>query len=433
MNVHKSILKIGGGFIVATVLLVCASLEAIDVMGDYLELLSKSSNGKGGNWTSLEADLDSSGNLAVFMSAADNLVDRDNNGVNDIFLHNAKTEQTTRISTDSLGNELDDASFNPTISGNGAVAAFEVYDDSFGSNTEIFTKDLNTGKLEKISVSYLGSSPDAPSWKPATGNAGNIIAYQSWASNIVQNDNNGTVDIFAYDRRTQTNVRVSVDSSGNEGDGWSYPPEVSPDERFVVFSSDATNLSSSGISGVFLHDLASGTTRHVSPTTDGKNPTKYISASDVSAFGSLVVFSSQAKNLVLGDTNGVSDVFLHNVNTGETRILSRSATGQLGNGSSYSPTITADGRYVAFSSSATNLVANDTNGQSDIFVVRVADSAIAMVNVTMLTGSQGDLSSFAPQIAPKGDWIAFGSYADNFSSIDADSTYDIFRALNLLK
>ena len=204
------------------------------------------------------------------------------------------------------------------------------------------------------------------------------MAFVSGATNLVTGDTNGKSDVFVHDRQNGTTTRVSVDSAGNQASGYagSSAPSISADGRFVAFVSDATTLvagDTNGKSDVFVHDRQSGTTTRVSVDSAGGQANYDSWEVSISADGRFVAFTSGATNLVAGDRNGQSDVFVHDRQNGTTTMVSVDSAGVQANGSADfiptgSPSINADGRFVAFYSSANKLVGGDTNGQPDVFV-----------------------------------------------------------------
>jgi Tol biopolymer transport system component len=193
---------------------------------------------------------------------------------------------------------------------------------------------------------------------------------KSLASNLVAGDTNGTYDIFVRDRQTGETRRVSVSSAGAGANEHSRNPTLSADGRFVSFSSRASNLvagDTNRAEDVFVHDRQTGETQRVSVTSAGEEADRS-SVGTISADGRYVGFSSSAANLVAGDNNAAEDVFVHDRQSGETRRLSFGSTGAEANDYSNSPVISADGRFVAFPSFASNLVPVDTNRTMDIFV-----------------------------------------------------------------
>jgi Tol biopolymer transport system component len=201
------------------------------------------------------------------------------------------------------------------------------------------------------------------------------VAFESFATNLVGmgNDNNGFFDVFVHDRQTGTTTRVSVDSAGAEGDGDSSSCSISGDGRYVAFISDATNLlgvgnDNNGFFDVFVHDRQTGETTRVSVDSagiEGDNNSNFPSISDD---GRYVAFESDADNLVADDNNGSTDVFVHDRQTGATTRVSVDLAGVEDIGDSNNPSISADGSSVTFQSDADDLVAGDTNFAPDIFV-----------------------------------------------------------------
>ena len=165
--------------------------------------------------------------------------------------------------------------------------------------------------------------------------------------------------------------RVSVSSAGAQGDSGSFHPAVSADGRFVAFASNATNLvggDTNAVSDVFVRDRKTHKTKRVSVSSAGAQGNDLSESASISADGRFVAFESVATNLVGNDTNGFDDVFVRDRSTGKTRRVSLDSAGVQGNGDSEEPSISADGRFVGFDSLATDLVGNDTNGFEDVFV-----------------------------------------------------------------
>src|ERR1035437_8563922 len=197
------------------------------------------------------------------------------------------------------------------------------------------------------------------------------------------------------------------------GNGDSVSPVISADGRFVLFSSSANNLvpGDSGQLGldVFLRDRASNTTTLVSANFSGTGGGNGNSTSgQVSTNGRYVVFQSDSSDLLLGDTNGVSDIFVRDLQAGTNILVSVTSDGSWGNGASTDPVMTPDGRFVAFISAASNLASNDTNGISDIFVRDLLNGTTTVVSV----GVTNTNASFSPPvITPDGRYVAFASTA----------------------
>jgi Tol biopolymer transport system component len=284
---------------------------------------------------------------------------------------------TTRVSVDSAGTQANGESTVPTISANGRFVSFEsvatnlVADDTSVMN-DIFMHDLKTGETTRVSVNSEGGEGNGGSQLPKLSADGRSVVFISGATNLVAGDTNGFDDVFVHDRRTGTTTRVSVNSAGIQANNNSDDPTMSADGRFVAFNSAATNLVAGDTNGTldaFVHDRRTGTTTRVSVDSAGTQANGDSFFPALSANGRFVAFVSGATNLVADDTSGMEDVFVHDRRTGTTTRVNVDSAGTQANGDSIGlPSLTADGRSVAFSSEATNLVAGDTNGALDIFV-----------------------------------------------------------------
>ena len=278
-------------------------------------------------------------------------------------------QTTERVSVSSSGTQGNKASSYPAISWDGLHVAFEsdasnlVLGDAWGFK-DAFVHDRLTGNTKLVSKDSSGNQGYGASTTVSVSEDGNYVAFVSYASNLVPDDTNGVSDIFVRDRQASTTERVSVDSSGNEGNGHSQDPSISGDGRYVAFSSYATNLVPGDSNGVqiYVHDRQTGATEQVSVDASGNAGNDDSNGPSISGDGRYVAFYSDATDLVPGDTNGRSDVFVHDRQTGTTERVSVDSSGNQGSSHSLSPSISVDGRYVAFHSKASNLVPGDTNG-----------------------------------------------------------------------
>jgi Tol biopolymer transport system component len=258
---------------------------------------------------------------------------------------------------------------------------------------------------------------------------GRYAAFWSTASNLVPNDTNGVADVFVRDRTLHTTTRVSVDSSGAEANGASTDPAVSVDGRYIVFTSAATNLvagDTNGKTDIFLRDTVSGTTVRVSTDTNGIEANGDNARPDISADGRFIVWHGTASNLAPQDTNATQDVFVKDTITGATNCLSIDPAGVSGNAFSGNPAISANGRFVAFHSAASNLVAADTNTVVDVFV-RDRGTFTTTRESTSTIGDEGDFPSQTPSISADGRYVAFASAATNLVPADTNNLWDVFR------
>ncbi len=230
---------------------------------------------------------------------------------------------------------------------------------------------VRPGGMERVSVSSGGVQGDDRSTTPSLSADARYVAFQSDAGNLVAGDTNGARDVFVHDRLTGVTERVSVATDGTQGHQESRSPSISPDGRYVAFQSEATNLvpgDTNSSEDVFVHDRTTGATERVSMAADGGEGNDDSGSPSITTDGRIVAFWSAASNLVPGDTDLGEDVFVRDLQTGITERVSVGAGGVEGNEGSSDPVITPDGRYVAFESAASNLVVGDLNETSDVFV-----------------------------------------------------------------
>jgi Tol biopolymer transport system component len=282
--------------------------------------------------------------------------------------------------------------------------------------------------IERVSVASDGTLANDVSEGASVSDDGAIVAFTSLATNLVAGDTNGVRDVFVRDRVHGTTSLVSVALGGGPADGESRDARVSGDGRFVVFTSFATNLVASdgnGHSDVFVRDLALGTTELVSRTATGAAGGGDSVAGALSSDGRFVVFTSAAADLVGSDANGVDDVFVRDRMMGTTEVVSVNSTGGLGNGASTQPAITRDGRYVAFTSAATNLSAGDHDSLLDVYRHDRTTGVTDLVSVGS-DGSKADLDCCAPELSDDGHLVAFHTYAANLVFGDVPGSQDVF-------
>jgi Tol biopolymer transport system component len=294
--------------------------------------------------------------------------------------------------------------------------------------TDVFLRDRSKGTTRRISVSSAGAQTDGYSQRAVISPDGRFVLFSSIASNLIGNDSNAAEDIFIRDRAKGTTRRVSIGNGEQEGNGSSYGHSMSPDGRFIVFGSSANNLvgaDTNAASDIFVRDRRAGTTSRVSLNSNGIEGNGPSDSPWISADGRLVSFSSNASNLVAGDTNGVADVFVRNRETGQTRRVSISTQGGQADGASDDSMISADGRVIVFYSSATNLVPNDDNADEDVFVRLLATGKTRIVSVSSAEVI-GDAESRDPAISANGRYVTFGSLASNLVGTDTNAEHDVF-------
>jgi Tol biopolymer transport system component len=345
--------------------------------------VSVSSTGAEGNNDSFFPSISANGRFVAFASIASNLVRGDTNHRLDVFVHDRKRGETTRVSVNSAGVEANDGSvWLPAISDNGRVVAFESASTNLVPNDhngvrDVFVRDLKRGQTTRVSVSSSGEElisghgVEELGTVPALSANGRFVAFSSRGKNLVEGDRNDWDDIFVRDRKRGETTRVSISSSGAEGNASSlFYPSISANGRFVAFTSWASNLvpddrQISNEEDVFVRDRRRGETTRVRDGSRGV----YSGIPSITDNGRFVAFESASSDLVKGDLNHHTDVFLRDLKRGETTLLSVSSEGKQGNDESAFPAISAhNGRFVAFSSSASNLVAGDRFNTFDTFV-----------------------------------------------------------------
>ncbi len=296
---------------------------------------------------------------------------------------------------------------------------------------DVFVHDRNTGETTRVSVKTGGSQATGISQTAAISADGRYVAFESSATDLVTGDTNGMRDVFVHDRTAQVTTLVSVNSTGTQANGESRSASISADGRYVVFCSDAADLvtgDTNGLRDIFLHDGTTGLTTRISIKTGGAQASGGDSTgSSISADGRYVAFSSDSTDMVTGDTNSVPDIFVHDRTTQVTTRVSVTTGGIQGTGGfSDNPSISADGRYVAFDSYASNLVAGDTNGDFDVFVHDRITGETTRVSVST-GGIQGTGGfSYIPSISADGRYVAFQSDSVNLVSGDTNGLKDVF-------
>lgn len=342
---------------------------------------------------------------------------------------------TELASVASDGSQGNNGSGTSSISADGHLIAFVSSADNLVPNDinglpDAFVRNQITGDTFLASIASDGTQANGQIINfPGISADGQYVVFESNASNLVANDTNGFYDIFVRNLDSGQTLRVSVDSNGMESNGNSYWSAISADGRYIVFQSDADNLVSgdtNGVFDVFVHDQITHQTKRVSVDaggTQGNNSSWY---PNISANGRYIAFMSNADNLVINDTNAVSDIFVHDQQTNQIDRVSISNNGIQGNAdSNLHPSLSADGRYVSFYSNATNLVIGDTNNVADIFVFDRQTSQIARVSIAS-DGTQGNDFSASVSMSSDGRYVTFHSPASNLVGDDTNNQWDVF-------
>jgi dipeptidyl aminopeptidase/acylaminoacyl peptidase len=285
--------------------------------------------------------------------------------------------------------------------------------------------------LTRVSMAWDGSQTDGSSWVSVISADARFVAYVADAGNVVQNGTKGTQNVYLYDQKSVKNELVSVASDGGPANGDSYGPAISSDGRYVAFTSTANNIDDNrgvGDQQVYVRDRKTGQTKIISLPLNGAAPDECAGDPSISGTGRYVAFRSFASNLIPGDGDQMADIYVRDTLKNTFFLVSKSSSGEKGNDDSGvfgGPAISSDGRYVAFQSYSTNLVKGDTNGVSDIFLNDRSTGKTIRISVSS-NGNQSNGGSVFPAISGNGRYIAFLSDATNLVSGDTNGKNDVF-------
>lgn len=284
--------------------------------------------------------------------------------------------------------------------------------------------------IQRVSVDSSGGQGNGSSCCAALSGDGRYVAFESNASNLVPGDTNGRMDLFIHDNQTGHTQLVSLDSSGKQAYDFNFCQNVdaiSSDGRFVAFAAylASPDAGDSNRGDIFVRDLQTGSTQRITMGND----TSCGGGVSLSADGRYVAFASRASNLVPGDLNSTWDVFVYDRESGTTERDSVSSSGAEADhandlGSTH-PTISADGRYVVFDSLAANLVPSDTNNDWDVFLHDRQTGSTTLTSVNS-GGQQADGRAVNGAISGDGRYVVFDSNAANLVSNDTTGNWDVF-------
>ncbi|MCE9592685.1 MAG: calcium-binding protein [Planctomycetes bacterium] len=381
-------------------------------------LVSVNSQGEPANHESRHSMISADGRFVVFESLASNLAANDYGG-DDVFLHDRADGTTMCVTLDVNGAASNGASILPSISADARFVAYASWASDLvtldtNNQGDIFLYDRVAGTTI---IASRGSGTGAPqangaSSYPVLAANGTALAFSSGASNLVPSDTNLVSDVFVRDLATGALTMASVSSSGAQANGYNLKPVLSDSGRIVAFESHATNMvpgDTNGQTDIFVRDLDTNTTVRASVSSAGIGANDLSWAPSLSPDGTKVAFGSAASNLIAGDSNGMMDVFVHDLVLGRTTLISENAGAVPGDGTSYQPRFSADGRFIVFTSVAKNL-APDSNPQYDVFVHDLLFDTTELVSLDTL-GAQADKASYDPSLSAFGRAISFSSSA----------------------
>jgi Tol biopolymer transport system component len=394
-------------------------------------------------------DISADGRFVAFESAAA-LVPADRNRSVDIYVLDRSTGSVT---LESMTPESAPGHWtrHPRLSGDGRYLVFtglphDVPIDVMAAVfPQVILRDRRAGTTILVSRTPVGTPANGRSGHPDISDDGRTIVFESVATDLggLQDRNGLLADVYAFDVDSKTITRVGVGASGGHpAGGASFAPSVSGDGRYVVFVSSApldgvfnrrrSGREAEGVRHVYLRNLNSGFIRRIShaPGADDADGPSFHPA--VSGDGRLVAFVSQATNLVPHDRNRVADVYLHDVDTGQTTLVSRSARGGSATGSSRDPALSADGRFVAFVSDAADLACAgrcpnrllDLNLVADVYVFDTLTHALARVSGARARSPWWEVST-GPSLDAAGRVIAFSS-RHPIDPSDVTHDFDLF-------
>lgn len=397
--------------------------------------VSVSSTGEQAGGFSSAPSISADGRFIAFQSDASNLVPGDTNGVTDIFVRDNLADTTTRVSVSTTGDEGNDQSIAPAISADGRFVAFASYasnlvrgDSNFAF--DVFIHDRQTASTTRVSVDDAGGQGEGNSGNVGLGVSadGRFVVFESDAADLVLGDSNAHPDVFVHDRLNAQTSMISIGAGGQPADDYSALPVVSADGRFVVFYSAAMNLDPANPRrGIYMRDMQVGATSWLfnsSQPTSISSDARYVAVTNgplavvfdtqsggttpfgggwtcppecnggspsLSGDGRFLAFWSDKIDFVPDDSNGRADIFIVDRDSDDNGFLDESGTityaraninytGDQANAASTAVALSADGRWAAFQSVASNLIDGDTNGQQDIFVRDLRPCARGGVN-----------------------------------------------------
>ncbi|MBC7835585.1 MAG: PD40 domain-containing protein [Phycisphaerales bacterium] len=379
------------------------------------------------------------GNRVAFVSEAPDITPPDANGVSDIFLRDRSAMATTRVSLSNDESPANGANTNPSIDAAGRYVVFESLATNLATDgnghRDIFLRDTFLGMTSRISIGQGGGGgdePNGPSSSASISRDGQWVAFVTEASNIVPGDIGPQADIALVELASGQVFRASADQSGLDANGAASEPVVSSGGQFVAFTSAASDLVAldlNGVPDIFVFSRATGQTERISVSSAELEASGASWSPRISADGRYVSFVSDADNLTMGDTNGTPDIYIRDRQLGTTSRLVLGPANLQAEGGLFSPAMSANGSYFTFVSEATNLVGVDTNGWDDILWRDRTQGVIApilMVSQGYGGPNQGNAPSDRAALSGDGRWAAFVSEADTLWPHDTNGLPDVY-------
>lgn len=406
-------------------------------------MVSINAGGVPGNALSTDPDVSDDGRFVVFRSSASNLAVGDTNNINDVYRKDMTSGQIDWVSELPTGGGGQFGGGAPSISSDGRFVSFDTSDAYSPLDTnaasDIYVRDMQSGLVAQASLTYLNGQPNGDSYRAAMSGDGRLTAFISLATNLIPNDANGGhptlgLDVFVRDLNANTTELVHVSSVGIQGNSSADRFSISFDGLFVAFRSSATNLvpgDSNGVSDIFVRDRTLGVTSRVNVSSLGVEANNSSQWPFISSDGRFVTFTSRASNLVPNDNNGntgifIDDVFLHDRQMSQTDLITLSTAGVQANASSSFPSVSDGGRYVVFKSQADNLIPTDLNNHSNLFQRDTLVGTTRQIDLSDAGAAGNAATSSEPfEMTRAGDVVVFGSTATNLVP-HSNSWMDVF-------
>ena len=410
------------------------SAAAQSVVPEALFLSSTSTTGVKGNGGSDYSSLSSSGQQVAFQSVATNLDPADTDAVRDIYVKDLGTGVLTLASSSDTGVKGNGESDYPGISGDASSVAFQ----SKASNldpadtdglSDVYVKDLGTGRLLLASTSDTGAKGNGESTLGTLARAGNKVAFQSISTNLDPADTDPIDDIYVKTLTTGDIVLASVTKAGVKGNGSSGVARISETGKRVAFETLSNNLNSKDtdlVHDIYVKELGTGRLLLASTSDTGVKGNGGSVVPEITSAGNRVAFLSTATNLDPGDTDPAQDCYVKNLGTGDIVLASSTKTGVKGNGNVTRCTVSKDGRKAAFVTASTNLDPADSDTLPDVYVkdLGTGDVSLASMTVDGLKGTSGAIQEIS--MSGKGQWVAFDSTAKDLDPGDTDFLADVY-------
>ena len=411
-----------------------ASALASTAGAQHTALVSATPSGASSDGASISPAISADGRRVVFVSSADNLAPGDPGAASDVYLAELGGGPTALLSVSASGAHAGGTSNAAAISADGGTVAFVGSSDGFvpgdaNGRRDVFVRHLASGTLTCASVTPSGTTGGHHSEGPLSLSAdGRYVAFLSLAEDLVPGQASGP-DVFVRDLLLGTTVCASTPLPPQLSTWGCFEPDLSYDGRYVAMTSQESGMLPFDANGIYfdvlVRDLATGALELASVSTSGVQADSSSEAASISADGRYVAFASRATNLVPEDPNPDWDVYLRDRVAGTTVLVSRASSGAVGNGDDVRPAISADGRYVAFDSTSGNLVPDDWNAVADVFVRDLASGTTVRVSVTP---SQAEVvhPAYAAAISADGQRVAFASPSPHLASGDSNGAADVF-------